>query len=59
MNPVQLVEQDLQNGLLVELLADTPLDVGLTWQVNRIVAPALKPLTESVRRSAKADLIQE
>ncbi|MCI5095975.1 MAG: LysR family transcriptional regulator ArgP [Rhodobacteraceae bacterium] len=59
MNPVQLVQQDLRDGQLVELLPNTALDVRLTWQVNRIVAPALKPLTESVRRSAKADLIQE
>lgn len=38
MNPVQLVGDHLQSGKLVELIPDTPLDIPLFWQVNRLAA---------------------
>lgn len=52
MNPVALVQDHLARGDLVTLLPDTPLDVPLYWQVTRVMDPALKPLTDAVRKIA-------
>ena len=57
MNPRSLVRAALRNGRLVPLLADAPLDVPLTWQVSRIMAPALSPVTQAVRKAARDGLI--
>ncbi len=38
MNPALLVRNHLAEGRLVELVAGTPLDVPLFWQVNRLAA---------------------
>ena len=58
MNPEILIGDDLRHGRLVPLVADAPLDVPLYWQVARIVAPQLAPLTRAIRRAACAGLIQ-
>ena len=58
MNPEILIGDDLRHGRLVPLVADAPLDVPLYWQVARIVAPQLAPLTRAIRRAARAVLIQ-
>ncbi|MEQ3624817.1 MAG: LysR family transcriptional regulator ArgP [Celeribacter sp.] len=50
-NPEFLIRDDLAAGRLVEVIPDTPLDVPLAWQVGRLIAPALAPLTASVRRA--------
>ncbi|MEX0279030.1 MAG: LysR family transcriptional regulator ArgP [Ruegeria sp.] len=52
MNPEPLARPWVENGNLQEVIPDAPLDVPLTWQVGRILAPALAPLTRSVRRAA-------
>jgi LysR family transcriptional regulator (chromosome initiation inhibitor) len=57
MNPEPLVRPALQAGALVELVAGTPLDVALYWQFTRLAAPALRPLTESIRKAAAATLV--
>ncbi|MGV6805884.1 MAG: LysR family transcriptional regulator ArgP [Ruegeria sp.] len=57
MNPEALVRPAIADGRLVELVPNAPLDVALTWQVGRILAPALAPLTRSVRVSAAKALI--
>jgi len=57
MNPAPLVEEHLRQGRLVPVLPDRPLDVGLSWQVSRVMAPALRPLTRAVRAAAGAALI--
>jgi LysR family transcriptional regulator (chromosome initiation inhibitor) len=57
MNPEPLVRPALQTGALVELVADTPLDVALYWQFTRLAAPALRPLTENIRKAAAATLV--
>lgn len=56
MNAEPLVAGHLAAGRLVELVPDTALDVALYWQVTRLAAPALAPLTRAVR-AAKAGLI--
>ncbi|WP_170390966.1 LysR family transcriptional regulator ArgP [Ruegeria arenilitoris] len=52
MNPAHLVQSAIADGRLRELAPNTPLDVPLTWQVGRILAPALSPLTRAVRKVA-------
>lgn len=57
MNPETLVREPVRRGDLVPLVDDAPLDVSLCWQVSRIMAPALRPLTEAVRAAAARSLI--
>lgn len=57
MNPVALVRDHLRSGALVELAADTPVDVALYWQVTRLEVPVLERLTRSVTRVAAAALV--
>jgi LysR family transcriptional regulator, chromosome initiation inhibitor len=58
LNPEPLVKDHLAAGRLVELVADTPLDVALHWQFTRLAAPALGPLTKAIRQAAAAVLVQ-
>lgn len=57
MNPEPLVAAHLANGTLVELIPDTPLDTPLHWQVARLTAPALAPVTAAIRAAAARVLI--
>jgi len=57
MNPESLVRDPIRRGDLLPLVDGTPLDVPLCWQVSRIMAPALRPLTEAVRAAAARSLI--
>ncbi|WP_170478724.1 LysR family transcriptional regulator ArgP [Ruegeria arenilitoris] len=52
MNPEVLVRPMLKDGRLCELVPGKPLDIPLTWQVGRILAPALTSLTRAVRQAA-------
>ncbi len=56
MNPETLARPAIAAGRLCEILPDTPLDVPLTWQVGRVLAPALKPLTQAVQTAARSVL---
>ncbi|XUY27439.1 LysR family transcriptional regulator ArgP [Agrobacterium sp. rho-8.1] len=58
MNPDLLVRDHLASGDLVELVAGTPLDIPLFWQVNRLAADRLKPLTQAVVDAARGVLVQ-
>ena len=58
MNPEPLVRDHLASGTLVELVADTPLDVLLHWQFTRLAAPALMPLTAAIRSCARRWLVR-
>ncbi|MEM7317599.1 MAG: LysR family transcriptional regulator ArgP, partial [Pseudomonadota bacterium] len=58
MNPAQLVRGPIRNGRLVQLIDNTPLDIPLTWQVSRVLAPALQPLTAAVKKAAAKGLIE-
>ncbi len=57
MNPEGLARAALADGRLCALVPDAPLDVELTWQIGRVLAPALAPLTQAVRRAAMQELI--
>lgn len=57
MNPVGLAQQALDDGRLVPLLPDAPLDVPLTWQVGRVLSAALAPLSDAVKRVATRALL--
>jgi LysR family transcriptional regulator (chromosome initiation inhibitor) len=58
LNPEALVAVHLSAGRLLELVPDTALDVALHWQFTRLAAPALAPVTEAVRASARQALVQ-
>lgn len=57
MNPALLVDEHLASGRLVELIPDTPLDVPLFWQMNRLAADRLVDLTHAVTTVAKQYLL--
>jgi LysR family transcriptional regulator (chromosome initiation inhibitor) len=57
MNPELLVAPHLATGALADLVPDAPLDVPLYWQFTRLAAPALAPVTEAIRASARARLL--
>ena len=57
MNPEPLVRGHLQAGRLVALVPDAALDVPLHWQVARLTAAALRPLTHAIRGGAADVLI--
>ncbi len=57
LNPEPLVASHLASGALVELIADTPVDVALHWQFTRLTASALAPLTRAIRAAAAQVLL--
>ncbi|MGV1836910.1 LysR family transcriptional regulator ArgP [Rhizobium rhizogenes] len=57
MNPTTLVREHLASGRLVELIPETPLDVPLYWQMNRLAADRLVDLTREVTTVAKHHLL--
>lgn len=58
MNPTQLAREHLDSGRLVELIPDTPLDIPLYWQMNRLAADRLNELTREVTTVAKHHLLR-
>lgn len=57
MNPLALVQTHIAEGRLLPLTPEAHLDVALNWQVARLNAQALLPLTDAVRRAAAASLL--
>ena len=57
LNPEFLAAPLLSSGALVAMRPDAPEDIFLTWQVNRLVAAALAPLTRAVRAQARQSLL--
>jgi LysR family transcriptional regulator (chromosome initiation inhibitor) len=57
MNPIELTRGHLLAGRLVELIPETPLDIPLYWQINRLAADRLAGLTLEVSKVAKRHLI--
>ncbi len=53
MNPAPLVIDHLERGTLQPLVAESTLSVPLSWQVSRVMAPALAPVTKAVLKSAR------
>ncbi|HTI01516.1 MAG TPA: LysR family transcriptional regulator ArgP [Acidisoma sp.] len=58
MNPVALAAPHLASSRLVELAPGAPLDVPLHWQVNRLAADLLAPLTRAVEAAARKGLVR-
>ena len=58
MNPEPLVRHHLEAGRLVAVAPDAALDTPLYWQVSRIMAQALSPLTVAIKAAARSALIQ-
>ena len=58
MTPDPMVQDDLQNGTLVELLAGKPVDVPLYWQYWRLNVQALQRMTEAVQQAAALTLVR-
>jgi LysR family transcriptional regulator (chromosome initiation inhibitor) len=58
MNPERLLAPYLSDGSLRPLVADAPLDVPLTLQVSRIMAPALAPLIRAIRAAGEDGLVR-
>ncbi len=58
MHPQALVAAQLQDGSLVELVPDSPLDVPLYWQQARAASTLLDGLTRAVLAAAGGVLIQ-
>ncbi|KIT16071.1 ArgP/LysG family DNA-binding transcriptional regulator [Jannaschia aquimarina] len=52
-NPEGLMRPDLEAGHLVELIPGATLETPLTWQVSRVMADVLAPLTRAMRRAAR------
>lgn len=59
LHPLALVQEHLASGRLVELKADTSLDIPLFWQQTRMASGLLNRLTLAVLRAAREDLIQQ
>lgn len=57
MNPMALAEPLLARGELVELVPGARLVVPLFWQVNRLAADSLLPLTRAVQAAAAQVLV--
>ena len=57
MNPESLIRKDLAQGRLADLAPDLPLDVPLFWQFNRVTGPVLAPLTDAIKKAARAALL--
>lgn len=58
MHPAMIARPHIDDGLLVELTPDTPINVELYWTVTRLHVSALRAFTDAVRRIAKECLIQ-
>lgn len=58
MNPEVLAQPFIDDDRLCEVVPNSHLDVALTWQVGRILAPALAPLTRAVKDAATQALIR-
>lgn len=57
MNPELLAGDHIAAGRLVELVPDTPLDIPLYWQMNRLAADRLADLSLAVTDVARRALI--
>lgn len=56
MNPQTLVDMHITSGHLIPLIKNKPFDVPLYWQVARVMAPALAPLTKRIVQMAHKSL---
>ncbi|NRB17346.1 MAG: LysR family transcriptional regulator ArgP [Rhodobacteraceae bacterium] len=59
MNPASFVRPLIQQGKLVPLRPQTELKIPLTWQVSRVMAPALAEVTRAVISTGRRHLTQD
>jgi LysR family transcriptional regulator (chromosome initiation inhibitor) len=57
LHPQALIQPHLDNGSLVELLPDTPLDVALYWHTARAASSLLDGLSGAILAAARTDLL--
>ena len=57
LHPQALIATHLEEGSLVELVPDTPLDVPLYWQQARAASTVLDDLTRHIMAAARAALL--
>ncbi|HEX3982629.1 MAG TPA: ArgP/LysG family DNA-binding transcriptional regulator, partial [Acidisoma sp.] len=57
MNPVLLAGMHVAAGHLVDLSPGRPLDTPLYWQVNRLAADLIVPLTRAVTEATRKALV--
>lgn len=57
LNPLLLISDHLAEGRLRTMLPDRPHDVALYWQARSLTAAAIRPLTQALRRAARAALL--
>jgi LysR family transcriptional regulator (chromosome initiation inhibitor) len=57
LQPQALIASQLRDGLLVELVPDTPLDVPLYWQHARAASALVDSLSRQVLSAARAALL--
>lgn len=57
LNPEALVQEHLAQGRLVNLAAETPLDVPLHWQFARLTSDAIAPLSRAMQAAARGVLL--
>lgn len=57
MNPEAMIAEDLKQGKLIDLAPDHPLDVPLYWQMSRIMARAIAPLTDAMKKFSRSVLL--
>lgn len=57
MQPLSLIAQHLQDGSLVEMLPNSPLDVPLYWQHARAASALLDGLTREILAAAARALL--
>ncbi len=53
LNPEPLVTAHLASGALIDLDPASPLDMPLFWQMARLTAPAIAPLTRALHQAAQ------
>ncbi len=58
MHPIMLAAEHLQRGTLVELVADTPLDIPLYWHHARAASALVDGLSRAVLAAARSTLRQ-
>lgn len=58
-NPSELVQEDLDNDQLIELLPNRTLDKKFYWHYCRAISDSVKPITETITRIARKNLVQE
>lgn len=57
LNPESMIVEDLAQRKLIDLAPEQPLDVPLYWQMSRIMAPGIAPLTHAMKRFSKSVLL--